>query len=285
MLNVIIPIVDNSKRYYKILESLTNLANVNVYIGVTSSLIKDFDFINGDNLFYFKFKDGSNREEIINSLQKYVGTGALLIMRKSISANEFNAFVNTKKDIVTCRRRLSRVKSFFYNIWQKILKLCLGVRLYDGDTSVIYFGEDISSVILNSSNLSYNSRVDRWKGIVQDVVAIEGEPVKIEKDKKSNFISALICIVALIVGSVVTTIVSIFIPVNIIVGLLLFCLDAICLSVIFFILIVTIFNNMVGKKQYDYAIEIENEINDNNKDITEENADNNISYEEENRNE
>lgn len=259
MLNVVVPIVNNSKRYVKLLTSLSNVNGVNVFVGYVTSQKNDLLSVEGNNFNFIEFKDGSHREEIINSLQKYLGEGAILILRKPITVNEFNSFANTKRDIVTCRRTLTKVQSFFMGLWQKILKLCLGVKLYDGDTSAIYFGDDISSVVLNSSNLSYNSRVNRWKGVDQDTTVVEGDKVKADKDTKTNINSMIISLIALLIGVVVTTIVSIYATVNIIVGLLLFCLDVICLSVILIFAIMTIFNNIVGKKQYGYAVEVMDE--------------------------
>ena len=259
MLNVVVPIVNNSKRYVKLLTSLSNVNGVNVFVGYVTSQKNDLLSVEGNNFNFIEFKDGSHREEIINSLQKYLGEGAILILRKSITVNEFNSFANTKRDIVTCRRTLTKIQSFFMGLWQKILKLCLGVNLYDGDTSGIYFGDDISSVVLNSSNLSYNSRVNRWKGVDQDTIVVEGDKVKADKDTKTNINSMIISLIALLIGVVVTTIVSIYATVNIIVGLLLFCLDVICLSVILIFAIMTIFNNIVGKKQYGYAVEVMDE--------------------------
>lgn len=259
MLNVVVPIVNNSKRYVKLLTSLSNVNGVNVFVGYVTSQKNDLLSVEGNNFNFIEFKDGSHREEIINSLQKYLGDGAILILRKPITVNEFNSFANTKRDIVTCRRTLTKIQSFFMGLWQKILKLCLGVKLYDGDTSAIYFGDDISSVVLNSSNLSYNSRVNRWKGVDQDTIVVEGDKVKADKDTKTNINSMIISFIALLIGVVVTTIVSIYATVNIIVGLLLFCLDVICLSVILIFAIMTIFNNIVGKKQYGYAVEVMDE--------------------------
>ena len=114
-------------------------------------------------------------------------------------------------------------------------------------------------MVLNSSNLSYNSRVNRWKGVDQDTTVVEGDKVKADKDTKTNINSMIISLIALLIGVVVTTIVSIYATVNIIVGLLLFCLDVICLSVILIFAIMTIFNNIVGKKQYGYAVEVMDE--------------------------
>ncbi len=256
MLNVVVPIVSNAKRYRKILARLTNVEDVGVFIGVVSSQIRELDMIEGDNVYKVEFQDGSNREEIINSLQKYLSIGSILILRKPISENELNGFLNSNKDVVTCRKNTSAFKNFFVDLWQKILKLCLGVKLYDGDTSAIYFAEDISTVILGSSNLSYNSRVDRWKGIEQGTVIVEGDAVKTEADKKLNIRNVIISLVALLVGAAVTTVVSVFATVNIIVGLLLFCLDVICVMIVLILLVMTIFNCMVGKKNFGFAAEV-----------------------------
>lgn len=256
MVNVIIPITNNAKRYKKILSSLSRANNVVVLVGVVSNQINELNFLDSENIYIIEFQDGSKMEEIINGLQKYISVGSIMIMRKPISENEFNSFVNNNKDVVTCRRNLSSFKAILFNFWQKILKTFLGVRLYEGDASVIYFAEDIASVILSSSNLSYNSRVDRWRGIEQGTVVVEGESVKTETDKKANIRNLIISLIAIAVAVSVTTVVSIFARVNLIVGLLLFCLDFIALAIVLILLVITIFNNMVGKKLFGYALEI-----------------------------
>ena len=264
MINVIVPIVHNAKSYKKVLSSLVNVDNVNVLIGVVGSQMSVLQTLEGDNIYYVEFKDGSNREAIINSLQKYIGDGALLIMRKPILPNELSEFLNTDKDVVVCKRNMSTVKNLFFQLWQKILRLCLGVRLYDGDTSVIYLGEDIATVISGTRNLSYSTRVDRWKGLVHGSVIVQGEPVKTDKDIKLNIKYALIALLAIIIGVVVTVVVSLYARVNIIVGLLLFCLDVICLATALILLVMIIFNNTVGKKNFGYAEEILNDEDDDN---------------------
>lgn len=256
MVNVVVPITNNAKRYKKILSSLSRTNDIVVFVGVVSNQINELNFLDSENIYIIEFQDGSKMEEIINGLQKYISVGSIMIMRKPISENEFNSFVNNNKDVVTCRRNLSSFKAILFNFWQKILKTFLGVRLYEGDASVIYFAEDIASVILSSSNLSYNSRVDRWRGIEQGTVVVEGESVKTETDKKANIRNLIISLIAIAVAVSVTTVVSIFARVNLIVGLLLFCLDFIALAIVLILLVITIFNNIVGKKQFGYALEI-----------------------------
>ena len=275
MVNVVVPITNNAKRYKKILSSLSRANNVVVLVGVVSNQINELNFLDSENIYIIEFQDGSKMEEIINGLQKYISVGSIMIMRKPISENEFNSFVNNNKDVVTCRRNLSSFKAILFNFWQKILKTFLGVRLYEGDASVIYFAEDIASVILSSSNLSYNSRVDRWRGIEQGTVVVEGESVKTETDKKANIRNLIISLIAIAVAVSVTTVVSIFARVNLIVGLLLFCLDFIALAIVLILLVITIFNNIVGKKQFGYALEISQneEIDDEIDEEYEENED------------
>ena len=69
---------------------------------------------------------------------------------------------------------------------------------------------------------------------------------------------------AIIIGVVVTVVVSLYARVNIIVGLLLFCLDVICLATALILLVMIIFNNTVGKKNFGYAEEILNDEDDDN---------------------
>lgn len=255
MVNVLVPIINNAKGFDKILTSISSYSQVNILIGVVASQKQNLQLSESENIHIIEFQEGSKREEIINSLQKYIVQGSILIMRKPISENEFNNFVNNPKNIVTCKRNLSNFKKSLLKIWQKILKIFLGVRLYKGDTSVVYFDEDISSVVLSSTNLSYNSRVDRWKGIEQGTVKVEGDLVKTDIDKNVNIRNIIIAIIALAIAVTVTTVVCLFARVNLIVGLLLFCLDFISLAIAFVLTIITIFNCLVGKRQFGFAVE------------------------------
>ncbi len=282
MINVVIPIVNNAKKYSKIISDLSSIDDINVFVGVTTEQFKFVEEFQSENVFVIEYKDGSKREEIINSLQKYISGGDLFIMRKPITISEFEKFVNSESDITLSKPKRSNFKQFLMSIWQNILKTFLGVKLYNGDTSAIYFQEDIASVVLQSSNLSYSTRVDRWNGVSQGNVEISGESVKTESDKKLNIKYLIIGILALIIGTVVTAVVSVFASVSIIVGLLLFCLDAIMLSIFLILLIIITFNSMVGKKHFGSAIEVlkdedfeedENFEEDNDEDVIEINQD------------
>lgn len=256
MINILIPITQNAKGYKKIIVDLSSNEEAEIFIGVISSQKNALQYPNRDNIHVIEYDNAAKREEIINSMQKYIQVGELFIMRKPITYNEFKDFLKNDRDIVVCKTNLSPIKKFFFMIWQKILRLCLGVRLYDGDTSAIYFGEDLAAVLAQSNNLSYSSRVDRWRGVDQGSVIVEGEPVKTEVDKKENIKYLLFGLLALILGAAVTTVVAIFAKVNVIIGLFLFCLDAICLAVFLLLLVVIIFNTVVGKKKFSSALEL-----------------------------
>ncbi len=256
MINILIPITQNAKGYKKIIADLSSNEEAEIFIGVISSQKNALQYPNRDNIHVIEYDNSAKREEIINSMQKYIQVGELFIIRKPITYNEFKDFLKNDRDIVVCKTNLSPIKKFFFMIWQKILRLCLGVRLYDGDTSAIYFGEDLAAVLAQSNNLSYSSRVDRWRGVDQGSVIVEGEPVKTEVDKKENIKYLLFGLFALILGAAVTTVVAIFARVNVIIGLFLFCIDAICLAVFLLLLVVIIFNTVVGKKKFSSALEL-----------------------------
>ncbi len=258
MVNVIVPICKDGKNYIKILEKLSNISSVRVILGVTEDeKEKIYQFADQENISFHVFEKGSKTEEIINSLQKYIEQGSVMIMRKPIKMEEFNRFISQRKDIVTCERKMGKVKAFFFMLWQNILKLFLGVRLYAGNPSVIYFSEEISAVLAQSYNLSYSSRVDRWRGIEQAVVQVDGDDVKTPVDKKSNLKYIIGGAICLAVATVVTVFVCIFAQMSIIIGLLLACLDIIALATALIMAVMIGFNTTVGNKKFKDANEVE----------------------------
>lgn len=259
MVNVIIPISKNPQDFVKILDRLGNLESVFVHVGICDS---EYDALvnqigQSDNVYVHAFADGADREEMINSLQSLIGNGPLMIMRKPITMEEFNRFISQNKDVVTCERGFGKFKAFMFMIWQKILKLFLGVKLYDGDPSVIYFSPEISAVISQSGNLSYSSRVDRWRGIAQSTVETKSPPVKTVVNKKNNINFIIFAVVSLLVASTVTTVVCLFAKMSIIIGLLIACVDIIAFAIALIMVIMIAFNSVVGKKHFDRAFEIE----------------------------
>ena len=121
MVNVIIPIVNKNVKFNSIITKLIDEPEINILVGINEDIYQSV-VGDGENLTYIKFKSGSKREAVINSLQKYIGAGSVLIMRKPITVDEFNKFVVSKKDVVTCRREGNKLQYFMFKVWQKLLK-------------------------------------------------------------------------------------------------------------------------------------------------------------------
>ena len=85
MLNVLIPIVSNVKSYQKLISALNNAENINVLIGITSSLKSQIMNFASDNIFLREYENESSRESIINGMQKYLEEGAVMILRNPIT--------------------------------------------------------------------------------------------------------------------------------------------------------------------------------------------------------
>lgn len=259
MLNVVIPISRKLEDYFEIIENLRTIERVNLLIGICESDVQKFKnhFADADDVSFHVFQDGTEKEEILNALQSYILGGSIMIMRQPISIVDFYKFSTVRKDVVSCDKKRSKIQSFFFNIWQKILKLFLGVKLYDGDYSVVFLGEEISTVISQSENLSYSSRVDRWRGIEQGTVPIPVKPEKTPVDKKKNLHLLIYAIISILLGALVTTLICVFVKMSIVIGLLVICFDIIAVVVSLIMSIMFAFNCMVGNRRFKKAIEIQ----------------------------
>ncbi|MBO5394938.1 MAG: hypothetical protein J6A28_03435 [Clostridia bacterium] len=264
MLNILIPVTKGFEKYHKTLEVLADAYDIKVFLGLESQIYQSAlaQYGNVSNFDLFEFDDGTDKEEMLNALQDYLTSGQILILRKPISEKEFEKIIKSDRDVVTAKVARSGFKSFMFRLWQNITKLLLGVKMYAGDTSVIYFNSDISDVVLNSSNLSYSSRVNRWKGIRQSVVTCEAENDIKQIDRQMTAKNTIIASILVSIGAVVTTLVSIFVPMTVLIAMLLVALDGICVAVAFILVVMLIFTNMTGKKQQRKAIILNDNIED-----------------------
>lgn len=257
MINIVIPVSDKDKeKFQSLLSRINGEDEIKVFVAVEN---KNHNFANffedSDNIFFAKFQDGTKKEEMINALQKYIKGGSILVLRKPISLEELNKFITCKHDLATCRVVRSKIKAYFFNLWQSILKLFLGVKEYDGDTSAVYLSEDISAVIGESGNLSYSSRVNRWRGVEQTTIEVKGQPAEKEIDRKSIIKGSILASVLMLVAVAVTVALSLTVKISVIIGLLIVCLDLICLAITILTIITTIFNSRVGQKKINQVIE------------------------------
>ena len=181
MNNIIIPIVN--EQMLPFVEIAKKEKDTKVIIGIIKSLSSKFKKMKGDNFALKIFEDGSKIEEIINALQDELDEGKVVICRKAISKEELSKFIQSKDDINICKEKRNKFQDFFFKIWQKFMNFLFGFVFFDGDISVISFDPRLFDVLINAENLSYISRVNKWKGV--NVVALEvaGESIKKEYNK------------------------------------------------------------------------------------------------------
>lgn len=248
MINVLVPIVDKPNDYLKSVMALNGLENVQLIIGVTESIAQQYDF-NLKNAVLKTYKNGTQKEQIINDLQSNIAGDGTLIARKPFTKEDFDAMTTTNANIVTCAgKKRNRFTAFFYNLWANLVKFIFGVKLFDGDPSLIYFDGELSQVLPQVANLSYVSRVDRWKGATQEVVKTKYPPANLNSDRNFNLILLVCSLLSLAVGALVTTLVAVFIKVNVLAVIALFLFDVLCVAIFVLLMISYLFNCKVGRK-------------------------------------
>lgn len=256
MINVLIPVVDKPEQFLKSAREICDDINLQLVIGVTKTIANVYDF-NIPNAIVKVYDDGSGREEIINALQPLLLGEAVFIARKPFTREEFYQFINKEAQIVICEdKKMNPVSSLFNNLWRKIVRAIFGVKFFHGDTSLVYFNAGLGNVLTNVSNLSYCTRVDRWKGVTQDTVKSSSPKAKVNCDKGTGLRLLLFAILSLMIGVVATALISVFVKVNVVIGLLVACLDIICLSTSALLMITYLFNLKIGKKDIKKAIEV-----------------------------
>ena len=84
MVNIIVPIIDKTKKFDNILIKLSEVSDLNILVGVNEDLYSDIVSRVGENenITFVKFAKGSKREAIINSLQNLLKSGSILVMSK-----------------------------------------------------------------------------------------------------------------------------------------------------------------------------------------------------------
>ena len=248
MINVIIPVVEDVQKYQKMIAQLLVYSDVNIIVGLTENI--DKSFIKEDGVKYLVFKDNTNKEQMINSLSMFVLSGKILILRQTLGQKDLEKFIFSNQSILLAKEK-SRNKfvDFFVMLWRLIVHMFFGVGFYQGNTSVIMFSQDLSEVLLQIGNLSYNSRVNRWRGVVESSANVSlSKTDKYPVDKKQNLIYILSSSTLFAVAILFTVLLCLFVNINFILGLLIVCVDIICAFVAIILLMMLAFNNKVGKK-------------------------------------
>lgn len=181
MTNIIIPIISGDM--IEFLERVKKYKDVFVVVGALKSFENEIKKTKKNNVVIKFFEDGSKKEEIINALKEEIEEGAVIVCRKPLKDEELDKFISSEADITICKEKRSKFHQFFFNLWQIFMGMLFGFRFFDGDVSVVGFNQKLSPVIKNIDNLSYSSRVNKWKKVKIDVVEVDSKPVKKEYDK------------------------------------------------------------------------------------------------------
>lgn len=204
MKNVIIPIV--SEEMIAFANEMLKRKDLRVLIGSNkkfeSAIVVPKDF-SGEIKF---FDDRSSKEEIINALNLYSDEGSVLICRKTITSDEVDKFFASESDITICKEKRNKFKNFFFKLWQHFIKLLFGFNFFDGDVSVVCFNERLFPVISNLKNISYSSRVNKWKYVNISQVETSSGPAKKEYNKTRSIATIFVWIWLILAVAVSTVI-------------------------------------------------------------------------------
>ena len=251
MENIIIPIV--SEGMISFANEAIKRENTRVLIGVVENLsdkiIRPEKFDGEIKI----FEDSTKKESMINTLCCCADEGKILICRKAVSEDEIQKFFASETDITVCEEKRSKSKNFFYKIWQYIIKLLFGFSFFDGDVSVICFSEKLYPVISSLSNVSFQTRVNRWKYASISQVETK-EPVALKEYDKPKTITTFCVWIFLFIATIVSTVVFyLFFEAKFLTCLLFSC--AILLSLVGVLISGAIFNLKirVGQKNFDKA--------------------------------
>lgn len=255
MTNIILPVIDDFEGYAALVKEL-KIPDAHILVGVTEAGAQAFKFRKA-GMRVTIYKDGSAKEEIINALQSQLEDGKTLIMRKKLSKQEVAKFLDSKADITVCDKKpRNKFSEFFYNLWKKIIRLMFDLTFFDGDVSAVAFSENLSGVIQNISNLSYASRINRWKGVSEGAVQTSSKPAKKEYSRLKNNVM-LIGWTALFLAVVASTAVYfLFEPATFLAGFLWTCAIVISSLCLILAVVIYIMNIKTGKRHFKKAEEV-----------------------------
>ena len=238
MNNIIIPVIGVDQLEF--VEEVKKLKNIKIIIGITEEISKNLKKTTKKNVIVKVFTNGAKKEEIINSLRDQIDEGRVLICRKAITKEEINEFFKVNSDIAVCDVKRNKFQAFFFNLWQEFMSILFGFKLFEGDVSVVMFNENLFKVISNIENLSYASRVNKWKGVSVKSINTQSPPIKKEYDKlKSNLM--LYGWISLFLAIIASTIVYfIFVKATFLTGLLF--ASAILIAQVGMLIAIAIFN-------------------------------------------
>ncbi|MGN1200809.1 MAG: hypothetical protein ACI4R8_00900 [Candidatus Caccovivens sp.] len=188
MINVVVPITEDVQNFQQFVNA-HKAKNVKFYVGITETLAKSFD---SSNVELHIFKDGSKKEEMINSLHScQFQKGRIMIARRPLTDEEFASLSTSSCEIATLKAKHNRFVAFFKKLSKKIVKKIFAFEYFE-DISAICYNEQMFELISVCSNLSMASRVNKYVGVEVEEIVTETKPVKKDYNRALNFLWLLL---------------------------------------------------------------------------------------------
>ena len=102
MINVLIPIGSNLKSYQQMIDGLSHFYDVNIIVGLSEK--QEDQIVKLDNVRYVIFKDGTDREAMLNSLSMFVLAGQILILRRAVDAKKLEKILSSNAGITLAKK-------------------------------------------------------------------------------------------------------------------------------------------------------------------------------------
>ena len=261
MINLIFPITQNTPENKKFFDETKKRTDVNFLVGVTEEL-KDLYKVSTTNkrVKVKIYKKSSKKEEIINSLKDYALKGKIFIVRAPITQKEIDKFVSSSADITLCSvKKGNKFVEFFKNLGEKIIKALFGFTPYLGNVRAICFSENPSDILKEGYNISYATRVDRWKGYSYATIDIEEKGIKPEYNVKNVVIMLSVWVFLLLCGIAGTVVYFCFLPATFLSVFIAICGLFLLVTAVFIASAVSLLKMNAGERYYNKAEEIKKE--------------------------
>jgi hypothetical protein len=149
--------------------------------------------------------------------------------------------------------------SFFENLGQKIIKTLFGFTPYDGDVTAVCFSNEVSDILREGYNISYATRVDRWKGYTYDNVSVSTPKVKLEYNKPSVISILCLWVFLFLAGVAGTVVYFLFRPATFFSVFVCICGLLLLIMAVYISLAVALLKINAGERYYGKAKEIKKE--------------------------
>lgn len=148
--------------------------------------------------------DNASDNVILNTLIPQITGNKLVIVRKieKDSYKNLDMFVTkltNVNQICAYKKDRNKVQNFCFEYLNKFIKMLFGYKLYQGDISVISFGQNAIDILKQLENCSLYTKVQNWSGIeIVEIPQQEKLKTRFKTKNKKNYIRLAIYSIFLI---------------------------------------------------------------------------------------